>query len=113
MNQYADKLNEPIGIRGTKISGGEKQLLGLARALYTEPKILILDEPTSNLDYKSEKGYFDIIKELKITSIIVAHRTNTLEHCDKIILLKDGSIIDQGSLEKFKTKYDNLSNYIN
>ena len=113
LNQYTDRLDEQVGSRGTKVSGGEKQLLGLARALYTKPQILILDEPTSNLDYKNEKAYFDVIKELQITTIIVAHRTNTLEHCDKIILLKDGSIIDQGSLEKFKKKYDNLSNYIN
>jgi ABC-type multidrug transport system fused ATPase/permease subunit len=113
LNYYVEKLNEPIGERGIKISGGEKQLLCLARALYYKPKFLILDEPTSNLDYKSEKTYFDIIKKLKITTIIVAHRINTLEYCDKIILLKNGSVVDQDSLENFKKKYDNLSNYLN
>ncbi|MDA9604777.1 ATP-binding cassette domain-containing protein [Candidatus Pelagibacter sp.] len=112
LNHYIDKLDETIGNRGTKISGGEKQLLSLARALYNKPKFLILDEPTSNLDYKNEKNYFDIIKKLKVTTIIVAHRINTLEYCNKIILLKDGSIIDQGNLENFNKKYDNLNSYL-
>ena len=112
LHQYIKKLDDVIGNRGSKISGGEKQLLGLARALYRKPKLLILDEPTSNLDYKNEKFYFDTIKKLNITSITVAHRVNTLEHCNKIILLKDGCIIDQGSLENFKKKYNDLQNYI-
>jgi ABC-type bacteriocin/lantibiotic exporter with double-glycine peptidase domain len=112
LNQYIAELNEPIGNRGVKISGGEKQLLSLARALYNKPKFLILDEPTSNLDYKNEKSYFDTIKKLNITTIIVAHRVNTLEYCNQIILLKDGQIIDKGSLENFKKKYDNLNSYL-
>ena len=112
LNQYIAELNEPIGNRGVKISGGEKQLLSLARALYNKPKFLILDEPTSNLDYKNEKSYFDTIRKLNITTIIVAHRVNTLEYCNQIILLKDGQIIDKGSLENFKKKYDNLNSYL-
>ena len=102
LNHYIGKLNETIGNRGVKISGGEKQLLSLARALYNKPKFLILDEPTSNLDYENEKTYFDIVKKLKITTVIVAHRISTLEYCNKIILLKDGCIKDQDNLENFK-----------
>jgi len=113
LNQYIGQLNEPIGNRAVKISGGEKQLLSLARALYNKPKLLILDEPTSNLDYKNEKFYFETIQKLNITSVIIAHRINTLEYCNKIILLKDGHIIDQDNLENFKKKYDNLNNYLN
>ena len=71
-----------------------------------------MDEPTSNLDYKSEKSYFEIIKKLKITTIVIAHRINTVENCNKVILLKDGNLIDQDTLENFKKKYDNLKNYI-
>ena len=104
LNHYIGKLNETIGNRGVKISGGEKQLLSLARALYNKPKFLILDEPTSNLDYENEKTYFDIVKKLKITTVIVAHRISTLEYCNKIILLKDGCIKDQDNLENFKKK---------
>ena len=112
LNQYIGQLNKPIGNRAVKISGGEKQLLSLARALYNKPKLLILDEPTSNLDYKNEKFYFETIKKINITTVIIAHRINTLEYCNKIILLKDGQIIDQDSLENFKKKYDNLNNYL-
>lgn len=113
LGQYTNQLSKIIGNRGAKISGGEKQLLGLARALYRKPKFLILDEPTSNLDYKNEKSYFEVIKKLKITLIVIAHRVSTLEYCNKIILLKNGNIEDQGSLENFKKKYENLTNYIN
>ena len=113
LNQYISQLNETIGNRAVKISGGERQLLSLARALYNKPKLLILDEPTSNLDYKNEKFYFETLKELNITTITIAHRINTLEYCNKIILLKDGHIIDQDNLENFKKKYDNLNNYLN
>ena len=113
LNQYISQLNETIGNRAVKISGGERQLLSLARALYNKPKLLILDEPTSNLDYKNEKFYFETLKELNITTITIAHRINTLEYCNKIILLKDGHIIDQDNLENFKKKYDNLNYYLN
>jgi len=113
LGQYTNQLSNIIGNRGAKISGGEKQLLGLARALYRKPKFLILDEPTSNLDYKNEKSYFEVIKKLKITLIVIAHRVSTLEFCNKIILLKDGNLMDQDSLENFKKKYENLTNYIN
>ncbi len=105
-------LNQIIGNKGSKISGGERQLLGLARALYRKPKIILLDEPTSNLDYKTESLYYEIISKLNITTIIVAHRISTLEYCNKIVLLKDGSIQDQGSYSYYKKKYDNLKKYI-
>ena len=107
-----DSMNQIIGNKGSKISGGERQLMGLARALYRKPKIILLDEPTSNLDYKTESLYYDIISKLNITTIIVAHRMSTLRYCNKIVLLKDGSIQDQGSYSYYKKKYANLKRYI-
>ena len=112
LEKYEDKLDLVIGNRGSKISGGETQLLGLARALYSKPELLFLDEPTSNLDYQSEKKYFDIIKKLNITTLVIAHRVQTLEYCNKIILMKDGKILDSGGLQYFKDKYKNFTNYI-
>ncbi len=112
LDKYKDKSDIIIGNRGSKISGGENQLLGLARALYKKPDLLFLDEPTSNLDYHNEKNYFDTIKKLNITTLVIAHRVQTLDYCNKIILMKDGKILDQGVLKYFKEKYENFTNYI-
>jgi len=112
LSKYTDKLDLVIGNKGSKISGGENQQLGLARAFYRRPDLLFLDEPTSNLDYKNEQNYFESIKKLNITSLVIAHRVQTLDYCDKIILMKDGKINDQGNLEYFKQKYQNFTNYI-
>ncbi len=113
LNKFSNNINLVIGNKGSKLSGGENQLLGLARAIYKKPEIIFLDEPTSNLDYKSESNYFETIKKLNITSLIIAHRVQTLEYCDKIILLNGGEVIDQGNLSYFKKKYNDFTDYIN
>ncbi len=113
LEKYKDKLDLVIGYKGSKISGGENQLLGLARALYRKPKILFLDEPTSNLDYKTQKDYLNTIKELNITTLIIAHRIEALDICNKILLMQEGKIVDQGDLNYFKKKYSNFETYIN
>jgi ABC-type bacteriocin/lantibiotic exporter with double-glycine peptidase domain len=112
LGKYKNNLDLEIGNRGSKISGGENQLLGLARAIYREPKLLFLDEPTSNLDYRTQKNYLETIKDLNITSVIIAHRIEVLDICNKIILMENGKIIDQGDLGYFKSKYSNLENYL-
>ena len=76
-------------------------------------KIIFLDEPTSNLDYKTQRNYLQTIKNLGITTLIIAHRKEALNICDKILLMKEGSIVDQGSLDYFKKKYSNFETYIN
>ncbi len=113
LEKYKNKLDLVIGYKGSKISGGENQLLGLARALYRKPKILFLDEPTSNLDYKTQKDYLNTIKELNITTLIIAHRVEALDICNKILLMQEGKIVDQGDLNYFKKKYSNFETYIN
>ena len=113
LEKYKDNLDLIIGHKGSKISGGENQLLGLARAIYRKPEILFLDEPTSNLDYQTQKKYLNTIKNLEITTLIIAHRVEALNICNKIILMNDGKIIDQGDLNYFKDKYSNFENYIN
>jgi ATP-binding cassette subfamily C protein len=95
------------------LSGGQKQLVNLARLVYANPNFIILDEATSNLDYKSEQSFFNVIKNLNVTTLIVAHRVKTLEFCNKIILMENGKIIDEGSLIYFLNKYNNLDSYIN
>jgi len=88
------KLDTNIGEMGESISGGQKQRLGIARALYKEHQLLILDEPTSALDEETEANFFEVIKKLtkKRTIIIISHNINNLKFCDKIYELKDKKI---------------------
>ena len=83
-----------IGERGINLSGGQLQRVGIARALYRNPKVLILDEITSALDTKTEKEVLSSIRLLEkgITVLIIAHRKSTLKDCDKVIQLEDGKI---------------------
>lgn len=88
-----------VGERGSKISGGEKQRIGIARALAKSPEILIFDEATSALDSVSEKVVqksIDVSCKGK-TSIVIAHRLSTVKNCDKIFVLKNGEIIGEGT----------------
>ena len=80
-----------LGEDGSKISGGQRQKIGIARALYINPKILIMDEATNSMDKKNEKLVLDYIKnyEEDLTCIIISHDLNVLKNCDKIYLLKD------------------------
>lgn len=95
---------------GSGISQGQKQLLTIARALLAKPSILILDEATSNIDTITELAIQEALKQLMHgrTSFVIAHRLNTIKEADKIIMLEDGKIIEQGSHEKLlelKGKY--------
>ena len=88
-----------VGERGINISGGQKQRLGIARALYKNPKILVLDEATSALDRETEIEVLSSItgSDNDLTIIMVAHRLSTLSNCDKIISIKNGELISFGS----------------
>lgn len=95
-------LNSLIGEKGYKVSGGERQRIGIARAIYKNTDILILDEATSNLDSKTERAFQTQLEEQfdKKTIIIVAHRLSTLEGVDKIYVFDKGRIIEQGRFEE-------------
>jgi len=100
-------LNLLVGEKGVKLSGGEKQRIGLARALYFKPEILVLDEATNALDYKTENEIFKSIKKLrkKTTIIIISHKIALLDECDKIFYLDKGEIKDTGKMDSLKNKY--------
>jgi ABC-type multidrug transport system fused ATPase/permease subunit len=88
-----------VGDRGLTLSGGQRQRIGIARAIIRQSPILILDEPTAALDTESEKLVIDALERLMSgrTVITIAHRLSTIRHADKIIVLKDGLVAEQGT----------------
>ncbi len=92
-------LDTRLGEKGVRLSGGQRQRVALARAFYFERDVLVLDEATSALDKETEREIIDDIKLLKgyKTMIIVAHRLTTVQHCDRIYLLKGGRIVSVGT----------------
>ena len=88
-----------VGEKGIRISGGQLQRVGIARALYRNPEILILDEATSSLDFITEKKIMNSIQLLKKekTLIIVTHRLSTIENCDKVFFVDEGKIKKEGN----------------
>ena len=107
LNKFVKKpnggLSQVLRQDGQNISGGEKQRIGIARALINDPELIILDEATSGLDYETENNVLNTIKKLKSTTIIVSHRFNALKNCDKIYMIKDK--------EFFLLKKNNLKKY--
>lgn len=100
---FIAKLDErfatKVGERGASLSGGERQRIALARVLLRKPKILVLDEATSSLDSLSEAAIMKTINKIgkQTTTIIVAHRLSTIKNCDKIIVLQNGHLMEQGN----------------
>jgi ABC-type multidrug transport system fused ATPase/permease subunit len=94
-----DGLSTSVGERGVRLSGGQKQRIGIARALYHAPRILIMDEATSSLDNESEYEITRAIEGLQgtLTMVIVAHRLSTVKKCDRLILMRAGTVVDEGS----------------
>ncbi len=113
VNEFPEKLNTEVGDRGVQLSGGQKQRIAIARAILKNPKILILDEATSSLDSESEKLVQDAMNKLMVgrTSIVIAHRLSTVREADKILVLKNGDLVEEGShdsLIKLKGFYSKL-----
>jgi len=98
IQEQPEGFQAPVGERGILLSGGEKQRLVLARVLARQPQILILDEATSALDNVSEFMIQKAVGELKgkITMLVIAHRLSTLLNCDRILVLDDGRIVEEG-----------------
>ena len=103
VQQLPNGLDTIVGERGIRFSGGQKQRLAIARALYYDPDIVILDEATSALDNETEKAVMESIDALQKskTLIIVAHRLTTLRNCDKVFEIKDGKAFEV-DMEQFK-----------
>ena len=86
-------METTIGHEGARISGGQLQRIGIARALYLNPEILILDEPTSSLDQKTEEKIIEKIVSLnELTVILISHNPNVIKKCDEVLTFKNGFI---------------------
>jgi ATP-binding cassette, subfamily C, bacteriocin exporter len=104
------------GVHGTALSGGQRQCIAIARALYRDPEVVIFDEATSSLDSESERYIKEAVRMLKKrgkTIIVIAHRLSTIMEADTIYLMQDGRIVESGthsSLIRNKNAYYNLWN---
>ena len=115
-DRFEKGLETVIGERGVKLSGGQRQRISIARALLANPKIIILDEATSNLDTESEsfiqKSLNDLMKDR--TTFVIAHRLSTIQQADQILVIEEGKIVERGKhnelLEK-KGRYHDLYTY--
>ncbi len=101
-NRFENGLDTLIGERGVKLSGGQRQRIAIARAILADPKILILDEATSNLDTESETLIQESLKELMRgrTTFVIAHRLSTIRQADQILVVEQGEIIERGKHEE-------------
>lgn len=101
-NELPQGYETVVGERGVRVSGGQRQRLGLARALYHDPEVLVLDEATSSLDGATQKAVMEAINNIaKVkTMIIIAHRLSTIQHCDSIYMIEDGEINDSGTYDE-------------
>ena len=99
ISQLSEGYDTMVGERGSTLSGGQKQRIAIARALITNPKILIMDEATSALDYESETIIMRNMKQITKgrTTFIIAHRLSTVKNCDIIVVMDKGKIIEIGS----------------
>lgn len=102
MNTLPKQYDTIVGERGVALSGGQKQRIAIARAILKNPTILILDEATSALDHESEllvqNALADAMK--KRTVIMIAHRWNTIKHADRVVVIKQGKIVEHGTFEE-------------
>ena len=107
----ADDIRKmPMGMQtivtegGGGVSGGQRQRLMIARAVCGKRKILMLDEATSALDNKTQKHVSDSLEALKCTRLVVAHRLSTVRHCDRILVVDGGAIVEEGTYEELLSK---------
>jgi lipoprotein-releasing system ATP-binding protein len=91
-------LGDRLANRSGELSGGEQQRVSLARALVTEPKILLADEPTGDLDVKTAEAVFGLIQRLHqahgLTSVLVTHNLEFAERCDRVLRLREGQLVE-------------------
>ncbi|MCH6235969.1 ABC transporter ATP-binding protein [Cognataquiflexum rubidum] len=108
ISKFPEGMETKVGERGIKLSGGQRQRVAIARAILKDPAILILDEATSSLDAESEALVQEALDELmkNRTTIIIAHRLSTIRKVDRIYVLKEGEIVEEGTHEQLALQED-------
>ena len=105
ISDLPEKLETNIGENGVKLSGGQRQRIAIARALAQQNQVILFDEPTSNLDLKTEATLFQNLSNLKnITLIVIAHRLSTIKDFDEIYFIEDGKLIEKGNHKSLMSK---------
>ena len=114
IEEYPNGINANIIIGSNGLSQGQKQRLAIARALYRDPEIIILDEATSSLDVQVENEITEMLKNISKskTIIAIAHRLSTLKACNKLIYMKDGQVIDIGTFEELSSRYADFAHLV-
>ncbi|PIY96685.1 MAG: hypothetical protein COY66_03510 [Candidatus Kerfeldbacteria bacterium CG_4_10_14_0_8_um_filter_42_10] len=104
INRFENGYDTTVGERGIKLSGGQKQRIGIARAILRQPKIMVFDEATSNMDTISERLIQKSIEEMArdTTMIVIAHRLSTIRHADRILVIENGRLTEEGNHEELK-----------
>ena len=110
LDNLPEKENSKVGDRGAGMSGGQRQRLGIARALFTKPKLLVLDEATSALDGETEVNVSAAIRTLKgeVTVVLIAHRLSTVRDADQVVYLEDGKILATGTFDEVRAAVPNF-----
>jgi ATP-binding cassette, subfamily B, bacterial PglK len=106
VDSLPEGINTPLGKLLDGLSGGQVQRLGLARALYSKPGLLVMDEATSALDAESESEIQKVLDELRgrVTVLLIAHRVNTIQNADVVFLVEEGKLVDQGTFQELLTR---------
>lgn len=116
VDEFSEGLETLTGEKGVSLSGGQKQRLAIARAVISNPQILILDDAMSAVDANTEQNIIKNLAKIREdkTTIIIAHRISQVQNCDQIIVLENGKIVDQGNHESlmsrdtwYKKQYEN------
>ncbi len=107
-----DGIDTQVGEHGAKLSGGQRQRLGIARAMFTNPKLLVLDEATSSLDGLTEAAISDAISGMRgtVTVIMIAHRLSTVRNADLVVYMESGKIISSGTFEFVRSQVADFDN---
>jgi len=106
LTEMTNRISDPSPLLNNSVSGGEKQRIGLARAFYAQANLVVLDEITSSLDYKTENAIVTTLGKLReqITAIVIAHRLTTIKSADQIFLIRSGRLFSKGTFAELEAR---------